>query len=525
MNVQVHLVYPFHDVRAGTGVLAAAIALFGPADDVEFLLSAADGLPDKEAVDDFRRLQMELALPYGTPPRMRVVSAEEAEEADVLTRVTATGDPAHDARAILLLAGIGRRFGSAYGSGNVTWLRGDAGLVRVEMDAAFRRRLSHPVTTPGESVRMAVLLQRVQVWGAVDTIVQAGRRHPDVELDVVLVGDSDATYRGHEAEEFAAYLAERGVTLRDEEWLRTHVERLDVVITPDPYTSRWNTSRGLSPRELAEAGIRLVLSPYAQALAGGAENLALLHNLPFHNTAWRIYAPSEGAVANYRGVCVAGDGHVRHLGSAKREHLLTDEVAAREAAALRRRLGTRTVTLWNPHFDSEDGLSTFGTMIEPILGWFGERRQRGLIVRPHPRLFSDYERYGHGDVVATFRRMCAKLPNVHLDESIDAAPALLAADALVSDLSSLIAEYHVLNRPIGLLRPAVELVLNDDRAWAEGTAMIDDKRMLAQFLNRVRPAGGLAGARTEDLGAGERIVESIVADFEQEKYAALARAD
>lgn len=519
MNQVIHVRFPFHDVRSGAGVLAAALAVFGPTDPVELVISPAKDLPDEEQLREFRRLRGELTLPYGPPTRMRLVDESTAALAPALLRIEATGDPARDARAILALASVGRRFGSAYGAGG-SWLRGEPDLMRTELDAAFRRRRWHPWRARGGKVRIAVVMQRVQVWGAIGPIVQAGLRNGDVELDLVLLQDRGRAYQVHEFDEFGAFCADRGIQLRDEDWLRLHLDEVDVALVPDPYITPAGTSPGLSLQELASSGIRLVLSPYAQDLSGDLQVRALMHNLSFHNLAWRIFAPSAGATRVYAQACAAGAEHVRYVGNPKREHLLVDEAAARGAAALRRRLPARSVVLWNPHFVSDDGRSTFEAMTEPVLEWFGRHPDRGLILRPHPRLFADFERAGLADTVARFRKLCASRPNIVLDESIEAAPAMLAADAMISDLSSLIAEYHALGRPVGLLRPGPELALNEeDTECLEAAAMIDDVRDLHRFLDRVRPAKPVAVQDQEDLGAGTRVVETIVREFRQEAAA------
>jgi hypothetical protein len=366
-------------------------------------------------------------------------------------------------------------------------------------------------------------MQRVQVWGAVETVVAAARERDDVDLDVVLLDERGPSYRQHPRAGFEKLLADRGVVVRDEAWLGAHQGRIDVVVTPDPYMNRNNTARGLSPRELADAGIRVVLCPYAQALGGTPHNLGLLHDLPFHSMAWRIFAPSPGAAANFATYCAAGGGHIRSLGSPKREHLLTDPAVSDAAAALRRKLGTATVTLWNPHTYGDGEMATFVRFVKPMLDWFERHRGSGLVVRPHPRLFADFERTGHGDLVEQFRRLVGRLPHVLLDESIDAGPALLAADALISDLSSLIPEYAVLGRPIALLRETPHLQVNNDRACLDGAVMVDDAAGLRAFLQDVVPAGArLDGADRNDIGAGARIVEAILADFRTETAAVRA---
>jgi CDP-glycerol glycerophosphotransferase (TagB/SpsB family) len=101
---------------------------------------------------------------------------------------------------------------------------------------------------------------------------------------------------------------------------------------------------------------------------------------------------------------------------------------------------------------------------------------------------------------------------------------MLAADALISDLSSLIAEYDVLGRPVGLLRPEGGLELNEDRDWLAGTTMIDTPADLTRFLSGVRPAPAVAIDGQPDLGAGARIVEAIVQEFRLEQAAVLGVA-
>ena len=338
---------------------------------------------------------------------------------------------------------------------------------------------------------------------------------------MVLLPEESSSFQQYPHDEVEAFVAERGAKLRDQDWLRAHLADLDVVVVPDPYITRANTAPGLSPLELAEAGARVVLAPYAQALSGQPVNAGMLHNQPLHNLAWRIFAPSRGAVANYARHCTAGTDHVRYVGSAKRERLLTDDLAAGRARELRAQLHTKTVVLWNPHFVGDRELSTFHDLAMPMLTHLAEHQDLGLIVRPHPRLFPEFEVAGLHESVQRFRGACERLPNVVLDESMDATPALLAADALVSDLSSLIAEYHVLGRPIGLLRPSPDLALNEDREWLNGTTTIDGVPDLTRFLSRARPARPVAPAAPEDLGAGARIVATIVRELAQERAAVI----
>jgi CDP-Glycerol:Poly(glycerophosphate) glycerophosphotransferase len=279
------------------------------------------------------------------------------------------------------------------------------------------------------------------------------------------------------------------------------------VASPEPYDE--SRPAGLRSRDFAAAGVRLVYLPYAQALSAEPENVHNLYDLPLHNLAWRIYVASDSQLHNYRLHCQSGNGHVRSLGSIKNERLISSQPAQQAANRLRRALGTRTVTLWNPHWSVYDaGWSTFATNLVPILRYFAMRPDRGLILRPHPRLLSEVQRLGGGEQVSWFRASCAELKNVQVDEDYDHVPAMLAADSLISDLSSVIPEYLCLGRPTGYLRRPGAQQLNDDRSWLGKVSEISTERALLNFLNR--PSRPSRPAPATDVGAGGRIVEEML---------------
>jgi hypothetical protein len=331
-----------------------------------------------------------------------------------------------------------------------------------------------------------------------------------VRVEIVHLPDGSAP-EAH-AEHLRAALAEHG-TVRDEAWLRAHLPELDVVVSADGYDLA--APDGLGSRDLVNAGVRLVLVPYAQALSGDAANAAMLFNLPAHNIAWRVFVASDGQLTNFARYCAAGAAHVRAVGSPKRERLLTDTAARAAGEALRRSLDSDAITLWNPHFPDDAGLSTFSAYLPTVIEFFRNNPRRGLIVRPHPLLLRGFERSGGPAgrrLAAEFRKICASMPNVLLDETIDPTPALLAADAMISDLSSLVPEYRALGRPTALLRGRPDLPLNADNAFLAEVTTVDTADQLRTFLSRNGIVDRTIPAST-DLGAGARIVAAILADF------------
>jgi hypothetical protein len=394
------------------------------------------------------------------------------------------------------------------------WLRGESTLARAAADAGqWRRdRLAGAFERP---VRIAVLIRHTHYWGALESIALAAQANPEAELYVVRLTHRAPNSTHPSTEEFAAFCADRGISIHDEAWLRVNLHEIDIAVLPDGYDRSAN--RGITVTDLAAAGVRLVLSPYAQALSGSAQNARWLYDMPVHQLAWRIFVASAGQERNFARFCSSGADRVRCVGSVKRERLLTSAAAA-DAERIRRTLRTKRTVLWNPHFLSDDGLCTFSKYFAALMDWFAAHRNVGLIVRPHPRLLGDLEQLGGEEgreKAAIVRRRITGAPNLYLDESPDSAAAMHAADAMISDLSSLIPEYLALNRPTALLLLDGELPLNEDAAALDGVTRIEDVRALQRFL--AEPvARGEHAPEPDDLGTGERIVQSIIDDLRVE---------
>jgi hypothetical protein len=513
--VGIQLSYPLDTPDRGATVLAAAIALFGPSDPVQLIVTPADGsVPTAAQAEEFGRECERLAAGVGPLPRLTLMPAARVDPATTTISLSASGDPAADAKTILILNSFGRKLGSTVGAtpGTTIRPRGGADLTRTDAIAALLNRQLFSPPVPNGPLRMAVFLWSPLYWPGLETMVAAAQTHPDVELTVVAL-DHDDWFQARTAGQTQEFFAKQGVTPKGEGWLRANLRNLDVIVTGDPYDLQ--RPAGLHTRDLADAGVRLVHLPYAQALSGNPDNRWALYNLALHNIAWRIYVASTGQIANYRQSCEAGGDHVRYLGNVKRERLLSNRNADQAAQKIRRTLKTDTVTLWNPHFLDDLRTATFTKYIGAVFAHYTNNPRHGLLVRPHPLLLLNCERQGEQGkrLVADFRGMCADLPNVYLDEDLDPCPAMHAADSMISDLSSMMTEFLVFNRPTAWLRGSTEALLNNDQDWLSQVSVIDDDAQLSAFLNGQRKRGNRPQPRTEDAGSGARIVDSLVTDF------------
>jgi CDP-glycerol:poly(glycerophosphate) glycerophosphotransferase len=128
-----------------------------------------------------------------------------------------------------------------------------------------------------------------------------------------------------------------------------------------------------------------------------------------------------------------------------------DRLARREynAAAIGGSLGLaggRTTVLYAPTYSEASSLHLAGEAIVRTLADEGFN----VIVKLHDRSLDSDPRYNAGiDWRSRFRALAASLPGrVAFTESPDASPVLAAADAMVTDHSSIGFEYLVLDRPL-----------------------------------------------------------------------------
>jgi hypothetical protein len=507
----IHIAIPIKQCRKAAFVLAAALTQFGPEDPITLTVTPDDETyPSQQHVAELTQLLSELEAELGPIPHIELAAAGELTAESIDISIRAGASPAGDARAVLELASFGRRFGSSISFDFGRRPRGGFGLTRAEVLAARRHRDLYRDRAPQTPIAVAVVLWSPNFWGTVETFVLAAEARPDVQIDVVLLTSDNGTFRERSELENHLFLRSHGVTPRDESWLRQNLDRLDVVVAPDPYDA--SRPPGLRAQDIAARGIRLIYIPYATSPMSDAASVPLM-NLPLQNLAWLMYVPNSDELNIYRSVLDVDGSHLRYVGGLKNERVLTSQVCKRQAESIREKLSTSTIVLWTPHWSTHaDGFSTFALYMQPMLEFFVAHPERGLIVRPHPRLLIDLERSGGERHTRDFRALCEEQPNIYLDESWDHVPAMQSADALVSDLSSLIAEYLPQDRPIAYLKRNPNGQLLGDTGWLDKVIEVTDTSALISFLQApTRPAG--AGQQSYEIGSGARAVAGMVEDF------------
>ncbi|WP_459641842.1 hypothetical protein [Kineococcus sp. NUM-3379] len=489
-------------------VISAAAQMFGSADPVEVLyhLSGVDEPTEEQAQ------RLETAILSGIPvsgalPPVRLSGHARALATHCAVRFRATADVAESARSVALLTSFA---GALWDEPAAT----GAPKATLAHDKVRRARDRRRREDGGRPLHAVVVVQHPNTWGALAPIAAAAAAHHRVEVNVVAL--ESALSRNDQ--EVSHFVRAEGYEPRDETWFQNNLDTVDVVVLADPYDEFRPATFHVDA--LAARGIRLVYSAYAENIGGGRDSLARQYDAPLHNLAWRSFLPSREQVTLYAEHCTAGGAATRCLGPVKADWLLGTAPDQGAMTTLRAAIGDRPTVLWNPHFThGPGGLSTFLTYAHEFLGHFGQHADHFLIARPHFRLLADLDRSGDQArrLADDFRRACGRLANVHLDESRDYRAAMLSADVLVSDLSSLIPEFLELGRPVYYLeRPDAAPTVSDGTWRSKVTTVRSAAELRAALESTTRDAETTVGSTAR--GAGQRVVDVLVGDFVQEVW-------
>lgn len=309
----------------------------------------------------------------------------------------------------------------------------------------------------GNSVATVVIIAQVQsTWPAVDAIYRQLRDNSEVRVEVVAIESV------HELQERSTsqFLRDLGVVPRDVDWFRATLgdpeSPLSAVVFYDP----WDNLRPSPARaiDIANAGIPIAYSPYAHSLGVGTASSRQMYeqyvyNMPMQKLAQAIFVVNDAQRQAFASKCDMGDHNVVVTGSPKMDRLISLRRGEREKC--------RTF-LWNPHFAvGPGGLATTLRYGDALLSFFERRRELELIIRPHFRVFRDFPNTNHEASHFISRLRCAeRWGNISVDTSADYMAAFSSSDALMSDYSSLVAEYLQTDRPVLLLKNDVDAELD-----------------------------------------------------------------
>lgn len=272
---------------------------------------------------------------------------------------------------------------------------------------------------------------------------------------------------------------------------------------------------------------RLVYLPYYLQDVVEETTLRALTQLPVYRCAWKTVCPTEKQLKYYRCHAVNQGGNALLTGLPKTDSLVTMSCQETPWPDGWQCLKGKTVFLWNSWYDA--GVSSLRFFHE-LLGWFMSHKDCGLIWRPHP-MTDAITKLHYPDQYLSYQKnllQAKALDNVVVDRETSCAAAFSVSNALISDYSSLLPQYLLIDKPAAWIQgPAFHFTGEEfiESRWMERVESIED---VYAFMERIRKGKDRNAAlrttiRQRDLSladghCGERVCESVWYEMHREDF-------
>lgn len=246
-------------------------------------------------------------------------------------------------------------------------------------------------------------------------------------------------------------LTDIGVPVLRQNKYDIYKEKPDLVFFHDPYSFHRNLK--YHPAMLALRDTLSAIIPYCTEFIGPAHFTNQYFGPDIH-LIWRNFTSSYMASQVHQvagipewGVPVAGNPEYDHIINSRPDELSKSKKITGMAAV-------RKIVLWTPHYtNNESGWGTWGTMGLELLRLFREYAGKlFFVIRPHPILRGSLECWKPGKAPESRIEEIASLvhesEDLWLDDDNLAIESVHAADAVVSDMSSLLTKSMALGKSV-----------------------------------------------------------------------------
>lgn len=299
----------------------------------------------------------------------------------------------------------------------------------------------------------------------------------------------------------------------------------DLAFTNQPYES------GLLPEfwpvDIAKK-TRLVYLPYYLAWVVDAGTVQNIRNGAINRCAWKIIFPTEKEYRHYCRYADNGGANALLTGLPKLDSIIALREKGAELPKGWERLNGKKIFLWNSWYILK--FSSFAWVSE-LLEWFSQHEDCALIWRPHPMTDSvtklyhpkDYEKYQN------YINQAEKMNNVVLDREISCDAAFYYSDALISDSSSLLPQYLLMDKPALWIKNDVWGITDKEFIGSDWMEQTKNFEGILTFLEEIKQgrdpnAESRKSVRAKDLPladghAGERVCKTLLCKLKHEDFA------
>lgn len=285
-------------------------------------------------------------------------------------------------------------------------------------------------------------------WDSMDSVYQFMRKDPRFDPVVVLTPIFRAKQVNGKTETeliYDDYLTGMGIPFQNYWEYSPEQDCPELAFTSQPYESV--TIPEFWAENIAKY-TRLVYLPYFIPYMMYFDSRVALCQMPIHTYAWRIAGSSQHFADYFTRYSQRHGENLMVTGIPKMDyvvHLNHNRYAVPQS--WKPKVQGRTVILWNTWFD---GNASSLDLLEKMLPWFASHQEYGLIWRPHPMSkavmkLHDPEQYCKLEHMMNTVRTGS---NLILDEEPEYGPAFICSHGQISDFSSMMVQYLLLDKPL-----------------------------------------------------------------------------
>ena len=320
------------------------------------------------------------------------------------------------------------------------------------INQVLARQVTYTPYLPDEKIRIIFLFQIPSFWPSWDTVLEALRKNPEVDIRVILFDNPVREIEQIKGAE--AFLRQIDVEYVNYNDFDLKAFQPHIIVYQTPY-DRQHRPRYLHAHWMRNRGYRVVYIPYGIEITKTARSVQEHFQNTVVKSAWRVYTFSDAMREDY--LSYLAPGVVRVLGHPKFDKLYKGASSICNNELISRANGRRIV-LWKIHFPFSifDGgkevlvtpdineYAAFSEMLDQFSDLF-------FFVMPHPKFMEMSKKSLRPDIENAAERILSNVmssDNAYLFEDHDYRPALACADCFIMDRSAVMIEAGVTGKPI-----------------------------------------------------------------------------
>ena len=361
------------------------------------------------------------------------------------------------------------------------WGGGEHGALEETLEE-FIRKLPEEVSYQVRAVFFAELGEK---WDAMESVYEYMRNDPRFDPVVVRTPVGRVVMRDGKKEQeiiYKDFLTPMGIPSLGYDQYSLEEDCPELAFISQPYESC--TLREFWPETIAKV-TRLVYLPYFLPSIVLSDYPTVLCQMPVYNVAWKVIGANKKHFDYYCKHSRHGGANMLVTGVPKMDPVIRLKKEGISLPSGWEKIRGKKVVLWNSWFDI--AVSSF-RFFKEIFSWFEIHEDCALIWRPHPMTETVVKLYFPEQY--SYWENCIKkvqnMANAVLDTESSYLPAFACSDAQISDHSSLMQQYLLMDKPLLWINTLATDLTGEEFVSTKWMERADNAEEVICFLDQIR---------------------------------------